>query len=565
MFSKNAWITILLGWMAVWVNLANAPVLQSTDSMWAIPTALSLITEGNPNLDEYKDQVAAIGGYATETRQGHIYNIYPPGVAYLSVPPLLVVAPIRYAAAKISASLQSIPFNQDFWQYSVGHLHHLERWVAGFWVSLYGLFLFLLGRAFLSWQGSLACALVGIYATSAWSTASRGLWQHGPTIALVAAMLWIGFALRPRLGMGLITGVLAGLSVTVRPTNIVIVPLFALYLGFWQAKPRRDRWRDVLAFGGGGGVVLVLFVTYSWSIYQQWFPPYYSANNMLSLSTFGEALLGNLLSPSRGILVYSPFLVFGVFAFFGKSAIPKPLIWISGLAILGHWGLISAAGMWYGGVSYGPRFFCDALPYFMVLLIPFLAQWDQHSRAGKAGFAILVLCGFFIHYRGANDQVVLDWNDHNTQAKLWDYASPQFLWGLMPPGRDQLFYQTDEPETANCAQLIEPLDPAWQGGIFLCSNEEVRLSWSYEGKPDQGFCVQWSEPGEPMATGWSDNYLCADRDLGFSFSEFGPRKEAYCTPVGTKQDPHGWHDNFLCWRKGHQFELAWNQIKRITQ
>jgi hypothetical protein len=47
-------------------------------------------------------------------------------------------------------------------------------------------------------------------------------------------------------------------------------------------------------------------------------PPYYLPGTAVTVgdnSTFGEALLGNLISPARGLFVFSPVLIFAIGGF----------------------------------------------------------------------------------------------------------------------------------------------------------------------------------------------------------------------------------------------------------
>ena len=83
---------------------------------------------------------------------------------------------------------------------------------------------------------SVAMALLFAFGTAAWSTASRALWQHGPSMLLsvVALVLIQRLALadtgrhRGRLAAG--AGVATALTYTVRPTNAIVVVGLSLYL-----------------------------------------------------------------------------------------------------------------------------------------------------------------------------------------------------------------------------------------------------------------------------------------------------------------------------------------------
>jgi hypothetical protein len=74
--------------LLVGVYLAS-PVKTNFDSRWTIPTAISLLREGNLSLDEYAATVAKGNEAVLPGRDGHLYSSFPLAV------PLVAVAPWR--------------------------------------------------------------------------------------------------------------------------------------------------------------------------------------------------------------------------------------------------------------------------------------------------------------------------------------------------------------------------------------------------------------------------------------------------------------------------------------
>src|SRR5690606_10451774 len=103
------------------------------------------------------------------------------------------------------------------------------------------------------------------------------------------------------------------------------------------------------------------FVLFSFYEFGQMLPDYYLPKR-LSGGYFYEALYGNLFSPGRGLLVYSPFIVFAwlCFRYSGKLWGLNRSWWLIGLAwpIL-HWVFISRFPHWWAGWSYGARLMTD--------------------------------------------------------------------------------------------------------------------------------------------------------------------------------------------------------------
>ena len=97
-------IAALLFFMVLLSHASSANV-TSTDSAWAIHTAMSLVQQGNTDLDEYRDLIARTPDldYTIESVNGHLYTPYPLGASLLAVPVVFVidrlsavVSPVRF-------------------------------------------------------------------------------------------------------------------------------------------------------------------------------------------------------------------------------------------------------------------------------------------------------------------------------------------------------------------------------------------------------------------------------------------------------------------------------------
>jgi len=188
-------------------------------------------------------------------------------------------------------------------------------------------------------------------------------------------------------------------------------------------------------------IILGLFVAYSLSIYDSVLPPYYLPTRVGSMDHFSEALLGNLVSPSRGLLVFSPILLFSVLGLalkIKRKPSDKMEYYLVAILLL-HWLAISTFAHWWAGWSIGPRFFSDMIPYltyFLIFPLEAIPNWNRPGRiAVLVAMSTLCAVSFCIHYRGAVSEAVYRWNgipsniDQNPK-RLWDWHDPQFLRGL---------------------------------------------------------------------------------------------------------------------------------------
>src|SRR5205085_12189777 len=78
----KAWTTPVILFLIVFLVYVMSPVIQSSDSRLAVHVSMSILRQGNIDLDEYADW---IGDYYAAAQVGnHLYNRYPIGVSLLA-------------------------------------------------------------------------------------------------------------------------------------------------------------------------------------------------------------------------------------------------------------------------------------------------------------------------------------------------------------------------------------------------------------------------------------------------------------------------------------------------
>jgi len=408
------------------VYLAS-PVSIQSDSIWTIPTAASVWLRGDTDLDEYAP-TAAHQRHGILERAGHLQGYFPVAPALTAVPVVAVLdlcgRPLGLGEAW-RARLRAVG-DVDYAAFDT-----TERFVASLWTALGVTVFFLMARRQASPAAATLVTAVLAFGTSAYSTASRVLWQHGPSLLAICAVIALLRLRRPARGWGALTGLAVALAYAFRPTNSVTV---LLVTGLMAWKHRAQLW----PYLAGASAVAVPFVASSLSTFGSVLPPYFAATRLSpGGSTFGEALLGNLVSPGRGLLVFSPILLVAVLsairrAFRGEL---DPTERVFALAVLLHWIVISSFPHWWGGHSIGPRLFTDALPYLAYFLIaPVDAVLGDLPRRRLAATALglLATVSIFVHARGATVRAVHGWNDgppnvDAAPARLWDWSDLQFL------------------------------------------------------------------------------------------------------------------------------------------
>ncbi|TGM82255.1 hypothetical protein EHR01_05595 [Leptospira mtsangambouensis] len=379
--------------------------LGTHDSVWVIPTGLSILNEFNMNLDEYTSHGLS-ESYAAVLVKGHYYNFFPYGLTFLVLPMIGLLKPILSENA--------------FFLYQ----RHTEKFFATVLVVLalvflYRLFCFYLSRN----KASFLILFIGL-GTSFFTTASRALWQHSGSVLLLSVSLYLllySFKKNERM-VPLIALVLV-FAYAVRPTNLIPLLIISVFVFFHFSA---QRWKYV-------GVLIVAFLSFflfNDFVFGDYLPPYYNSSRLvLDVNLFGKAIVGNLLSPNRGLLIWSPFFLFSFFAVFSEPK-EQPFVLISCSVIFFHLMTISAFPHWWGGHSVGPRFMTDVVPFFAILICLSVKRFYKYSFF-KYCFLFFVLLSFLIQFSAALSKKTQLWNirelDINiAPERVWDWNKPQF-------------------------------------------------------------------------------------------------------------------------------------------
>ncbi|MEO0005444.1 MAG: hypothetical protein ABIK47_02475 [candidate division WOR-3 bacterium] len=434
--SKNT-LTAIVMFFVVFLLHSVSLNATSDDSRWSIHTAMSIIKEGNTDLDEYRPLVLKEPSYLYEFVDGHIYFRYPIGASILAIPFVYIldkVFPLLFQTFPPLEALVKRLMSQPPSQLTVITAHQLaEVIIASLFVAITALFIYSLALFHLKRNGALAIALLFAFATPAWSTASRALWQHTPSILLLTIALFLVIKAKTKPALVQFLSLPLGFSFICRPTNAIAIIAFSIYVFLYYR-------RYFLLYLFWGLAILVPFVLYNLHIYHLPLSPYY-LQSATSTTHLLEGLLGTLFSPSRGVFVFSPVLLFSIYGMVEKLRHQKEEIDIVLIIIiLLHWIVISAFPNWYGGHTLGPRYFTDVIPYFIYFLIPVFKKLPTLNHFKRTVLTSLFIfsatISFLIHLNCAMNRATERWNaepvdvDKNP-ARVWDWYDPQFLRGII--------------------------------------------------------------------------------------------------------------------------------------
>ena len=170
-----------------------------------------------------------------------------------------------------------------------------------------------------------------------------------------------------------------------RPTNSLVIVGTALYLAVWNRK-------DLLQFMATIAGWLALLLAYSWLHFHTLVPDYFAASRLQFVSP-QVALLGSLVSPSRGLFVYVPaFIAIGLSMVRYRSTIRfRALAGLAAFVISGHVLTLSGFVHWWGGHSYGARLTTSLVPWFVLLAVLAVDAARGAGRLRASGRADIIL------------------------------------------------------------------------------------------------------------------------------------------------------------------------------
>ncbi|MFO0947962.1 MAG: tetratricopeptide repeat protein [Planctomycetota bacterium] len=272
----------------------------------------------------------------------------------------------------------------------------------------------LIAVRFVPYYPSLLLTLAYALGTGVWSTSSQALWQHGPNewFLLLGTLLTVG----PNRTWkhAAFAGASFAAATWCRPTSALVVVCVAAYLLVV------DR-RRLLAFLAAGLPFAVAMLAYN----QHYFgsPLSFGQTEITVVAEFktgrreiwqtplGVGLAGLLVSPSRGLFVFSPFLLF---ALPGMARIWRQQQFLSlrpfTIAVAMILCLEAKHFDWWGGWSYGYRHIVDTAPFWCLFLLPMLGD-ILRSRTLRLAFSLLLVWSFVVQATGAFLYDFGGWND----------------------------------------------------------------------------------------------------------------------------------------------------------
>jgi hypothetical protein len=425
------------GALLVLLSFANLNLIWSPDVLPNTLFAWTLVQSGNVDYDEFASESGAperpdridrnayffrgcsdlpsnvqifvpstsprsAGGPPPPLPGGHVCSIFPPGVAILALPVLVPAVLAGVSPSNATALLL------------LGHL------AAAIIEAIAALLLWSVFRRFVSARWSVGLVLLYLLATSVRTVASQALWQHAGVHLGIALGLWLVLDERPMSRTrAFLAGLALGFGTVARQTTAIALA---------GIVSRRTFFRSVAGFGIG----IIPLLVYNALAFANPFEQGYGSKPFDTPVPMG--LYGLLLSPSRGLFVYAPYLVFAVAALVLAWRRPGEVaarLRGFGLAALGTLVLYATYTEWWGGRVFGPRFLDDLAPVLFGALAWGIgrglldrALWRRLFWVA-AGWSLLLFNAAALVYDQKWDTEPVNVNFH--PEKLLDWSDPQWL------------------------------------------------------------------------------------------------------------------------------------------
>jgi hypothetical protein len=273
--------------------------------------------------------------------------------------------------------------------------------------------------------------LLFAFGTPEWSIGSRNLAQHGLIILLLNVCLYILVAARERPRLIRYLAIPLSIAFTVRPSAFIPIAVLTLYVALHY---RAELLRYLAWAAPAAGAFIAYYTVARHSPIPRYYDPEFPDKVAFTL---GFPM--HWVSPSRGMLVFTPVFVFsllGIYLIWRKRWLFPLSAYVAAIVLL-HSLLIAR---YFGGHSYGPRYFSDMTGLFVFLLVPAVVYWRKapagNARSASAAlFVALALFGVFVHFRGATSIAANQWSAipvsvDDAKWRVWDWSDPQFLRGL---------------------------------------------------------------------------------------------------------------------------------------
>ncbi len=325
---------------------------------------------------------------------GRYASIYGPGPGLVAVPYFAALAAVK-----------------GDWRANSAVLWTETRIFAAACVAGSAVFVYLALLLHLSRGPALGLALLYALGTCVWCEPSQALWQQTPTLLFLAMGLYFLLRATESARMAALAGLGLGLAGLCRPSAGLVAAIAAILLF-------RENRKTLAPFLLGGAGPLLLLLSLNWVSYGSPFrfgqvlagKALSEGGDVYQAPSLIEGVAGLLISPSRGLLVFTPAFAFSLWGAVACWRGPGALALRAGSLAFAVGFLLGATWIaWYGGWSFGYRLLVEWTPLLVLLLVP-VAKHILERPALRVPFLVCAVFSVAIQALGAYGYDMAAWN-----------------------------------------------------------------------------------------------------------------------------------------------------------
>ena len=369
-----SFLVYFVSWFVVYSLGINKLAIQSEDTVPAMFLPVTLLKEGTFYANTYYDLI--LHRFPNPEDKNFDKDLVPfyfkkVGNNYVSAFP--VITPFLAIPVYLSLIVLNLPV-------TFNNLIILSHISSSLILAFTGGFFYLLLQ-----KHRLLLTFIFLFSSVNFSLISQALWQQGSLqLFLILGLLFLLNFLKSSNDNNkstyiniFLSSLFFGFAVLSRPTAVLYLPFLFLLIVSKFTKDYKLVFYKLLTYILGFVPPAVFFIWYNNVFYKSIENQGYASQFFSGwLSKFPEGFLGTWLSPSKGILIYSPVFIFSIL---GLIVVLKRKKWqedlqflIFGCIVIVHTLVLGRWKHWYGGWSFGYRMSSDIIPFLVLLLVPYL-------------------------------------------------------------------------------------------------------------------------------------------------------------------------------------------------